>query len=101
MPYIKQVDKGKFSQTLSVLPGIEDAGELNYLLTKIALRYLRQHGLRYKFLNDILGAFTGAKDEFYRRIVTPYEMWKAHDNGEVYPIVVKLPDGQIILEDRS
>jgi hypothetical protein len=38
----------------------------------------------YQRLNDALGALEGAKLEFYRRVVVPYEDWKMTENGDVY-----------------
>lgn len=61
-----------------------DAGELNYALTQLLLRYLTTHGLAYHTINDILGALEGAKLEFYRRVAAPYEEEKRAENGDVY-----------------
>lgn len=63
----------------------ENAGELNYLFTCIAIRYLRHKGKNYQHLNDIVGALEGAKLELYRRVAAPYEGKKIADNGDVYP----------------
>jgi hypothetical protein len=66
---------------------MKTAGELNYCLTKLAIAYIQQRGLRYATINDILGAFTGAAHEFYRRVAAPYEDRKIQENGDVYFIV--------------
>jgi hypothetical protein len=34
-------------------------------------------------MNDVMGAFTGAQAEFYRRDVAPYEDAKIQQNGDV------------------
>lgn len=61
------------------------AGELNYTLTSIAIQYIQDNGLSYGIINDILGAFSGASAEFYRRVAVPYEDTKIAENGDVYP----------------
>ncbi len=81
MPYIsadniKEISMGRAAET---------PGELNYMLTQQVLRYLYHHGLQYVTLSDIMGAFEGAKLEFYRRVVAPYEDRKIKENGDVYP----------------
>ena len=60
------------------------AGELNFAITRLLLGYLDARGLRYDSLNDCLGALEGAKLEFYRRVVVPYEETKRAQHGEVY-----------------
>lgn len=62
---------------------VTSPGELNYLFTIIAKSYFKAHG-NYQGINDILGAFEGAKAEFYRRVAVPYEDKKIADNGDVY-----------------
>jgi hypothetical protein len=67
------------------LARIESAGELNYLITQLIVRYMRENEpVRYWVINDIVGALEGAKLEFWRRVVTPYEMQKERENGDVY-----------------
>ena len=61
------------------------SGELNYMLTMVAIGYLERHGLRYETINDIIGALEGAKLEFTRRVAFPYEDKKIALNGDVYP----------------
>ena len=60
------------------------AGELNYLFTSAALEYLESRGLNYQTINDIVGALEGAKAEFQRKVVGPYEDKKIIENGDVY-----------------
>jgi len=89
MPYILKPDRLKFNDILEVLeskiPEIKNAGELNYLITKICLTYLKQKGLKYQNINEIVGVLECAKQEFYRRIATPYENEKIAnpENGDV------------------
>jgi len=81
MPYIHQEDRDKLATNIQQLV---TAGELNYLLTNTILVYLNAKGCNYQTINDIIGALEGAKLEFYRRIVVPYEDQKIEENGDVY-----------------
>lgn len=60
------------------------AGELNYQLTQAIKSYWVNGPRNYQSINDIIGALEGAKAEFQRRIVAPYEDGKIRDNGDVY-----------------
>lgn len=82
MPYITQDRRDVLDHIATETPN--DAGELNYLFTMIAKRYLRKHGLRYQRINDLMGALEGAKLELYRRVAAPYEDTKIEENGDVY-----------------
>lgn len=62
----------------------ESPGELNFIITHYINRYRGNHTNSYQTLNDILGALEGAKAEFYRRVVAPYEDKKMAENGDVY-----------------
>lgn len=81
MPYIKQEDRGYFEAVTKLAP--ENPGELNYVLTRIVNQYFADNGGRYQQINDVIGALEGAKMEFYRRIVVPYEDTKIAENGDV------------------
>jgi hypothetical protein len=80
MPYIEPHRRAILGRS----PAPADAGELNYAITKIIADYIKEHGLRYQRINDVLGALEGAKFEFYRRVVVPYEDTKIKGNGDVY-----------------
>lgn len=60
------------------------AGELNYQLTQVIKSHWVNSPRNYATINDIVGALEGAKAEFQRRIVAPYEDGKIRDNGDVY-----------------
>lgn len=81
MPYITQERREALAQE-EALP--DTAGELNYTFTMIALEYLERKGLNYQHINDVVGALEGAKAEFQRRVVAPYEDTKIQQNGDVY-----------------
>ena len=82
MPYIKMARRECLAQNEEVP---HTPGELNYLLTRQIMRYLGVHSRSYTTFTDCLGALEGAKLEFYRRVITPYEEKKRVENGEVYP----------------
>lgn len=80
MPYIPRKSRSDVQNF-----GPCNAGELNYLITQICLKYINGgEQLHYQDLNDVIGALEGAKLEFYRRLVAPYEDTKIKENGDVY-----------------
>lgn len=84
MPYIKQtrrIELGTLRDGVFEIP--QTAGELNYLFTQMALAYISTWHTDYQKINDVLGALEGAKLEFYRRIVVPYEQKKIEENGDI------------------
>lgn len=85
MPYIKQENRKKFEEALKQLAEVapETAGELNYLFSVISSMYVQKKGVRYQFLNDVIGALEGAKLEIYRRVVGPYEDSAIKKNGDL------------------
>jgi len=80
MPYIEQEAR----IAASLFP--QDPGELNYAITVLLNNYVQSKSKRYQTFNDALGALEGAKAEFYRRVVVPYEEQKRYDNGDVYDL---------------
>lgn len=81
MPYVPQ----KRRNALREEGKANDAGELNYQITRLLVNYTQQHTLKYKTINDVMGALEGAKAEYYRRVAAPYEDEKIIENGDVYP----------------
>ena len=89
MPYIKKKDRESFEigpegATNGIYFGAKNTGELNYCFTKLLLDYLETKGLSYSTCNDIIGALEACKQEFYRRVVVPYEDKKIKENGDCY-----------------
>lgn len=80
MPYIKRQDRERLGEDAHP----QTAGELNYAFTVFINEYLRDHGLSYQSCNDIIGALEGAKSEFQRRVLNPYEDMKLRENGDVF-----------------
>lgn len=91
MPYINQSRRDTLDQIWNpdFVDSIDTAGELNYIVTSLIKEYInRKRYIRdsddYQDLNDVVGALEGAKMEFYRRVVRPYEDRKIYENGDVY-----------------
>lgn len=80
MPYIDSETR----EVLQLGSPAENAGELNFQITKLLVQYLLTHGKSYQVMNDVVGALEGAKAEFQRRVVNPYENTKLSTNGDVY-----------------
>lgn len=83
MPYIKEEARDDL-HPLEPTRTPDTAGELNYIFTIYAANYADCKGLSYQTINDIVGALEGAKAEFQRRVVAPYEDTKIKENGDVY-----------------
>lgn len=80
MPYISKDDQDK----IFFSGQIKTPGELNFVITTLCLEYLNASEKRYKDYNEIVGVLECAKQEFYRRAVSPYEDKKIIENGDVY-----------------
>ena len=84
MPYITTEDRKKFDPIVDLMkPIIDNVGELNYIITRLAHNYIKFRGINYKNLSAVGGVLADTRDEFYRTIVTPYEIKKADDNGKI------------------
>ena len=81
MPYIKQDARDSLGMTCQRPPST--AGELNYLITVLAQKFIADHGGNYEAYNAAIGALECAKLELYRRRVCPYEDSKIAENGDV------------------
>jgi hypothetical protein len=88
MPYIAMSRRADFFKLESLITQtrIDNAGELNYLVTQLFLKYIGEHGLRYQSINDCLGAAEGAKLEVYRRVAAKLEDKKCTENGDVFDV---------------
>lgn len=80
MPYLDKAVRA----SLEVGRGPNEAGELNYLITRLCDAFLMRKGLCYKNINQAIGALECAKLELYRRVAAPYEDKKSKENGEAY-----------------
>lgn len=87
MPYIKISERLNWMDSglrdlLRAINGKTKAGDLNFIIFSIMKRAVGKT-LCYKRLNELLGVFTCATKEFYRRIVAPYEDEKIKSNGDI------------------
>ena len=80
MPYIKQ----SLRRVADQYGDPAGPGELNYLITQLILKYVREKGVNYAVLNEAIGVLEAVKLEFYRRLVAQYEETKIIENGDVY-----------------
>lgn len=79
MPYL---DPQQRNEALQHMKG---AGALNFMIHDLVDQYLEANGRRYQSYNDVIGALECVKQEFYRRLVAPYEDNKRMENGDVRP----------------
>jgi hypothetical protein len=93
MPYIKQERRTALQEvTLEELANeIQSVGEFNYIISYIANGLvfnsaLDKAHLSYKNLSAIRAEIQDAADEFYRRVMVPYENSKMQANGDVYTV---------------
>jgi hypothetical protein len=82
MPYIKPDLRPEFEKHIVEL-NPETAGDLNYIISRIAVEYVLKKGKKYTVLNEVLGVFSAVAHEFYRRVVAPYEDEKKKENGDI------------------
>lgn len=83
MPYIKHEDRPKFDSLIEALDGIQTVGELNYVVTRLSLRFLKRFGLSYSNISNVVGTLTLIPVEMTRRLVNRYEDIKIAENGDV------------------
>lgn len=83
MPYISRSEREVIDAALEGVVPLT-AGQLNYTVTKLCLRYLR-HSPTYTEYNAVIGALECAKLELYRMQVAPYEDGKILEHGNVRP----------------
>jgi hypothetical protein len=83
MPYIAVNER----EALTDYPNCDilDAGELTYMITRLCMHYLDNPSAKnFAKYNSVIGALECAKQEFYRRVLVPYEDTKMRMNGDVY-----------------
>lgn len=88
MPYISEWDRKHYSGGLGTLiyqlkqvPEEDRDGHVNYVVT-VLLKALYEPA-KYKRYNRAMGVLECIKQEFYRRMVAPYEDKKIAENGDV------------------
>src|SRR5574337_413708 len=83
MIYINNERKQVLNPLLAqVSERIESRSDLVYCLTMLACREIR--GITFSELSSIFGDIQLVALEFWRRIIIPYEIAKARENGDVF-----------------
>ena len=103
MPYINQKDRQIYEKQLQNLvdvlveSGLRESascfpGHLNYLISSLIKRTYEQYikaevgddgRLCYDDYNSIIGILECAKQEYYRRLIAPYETEKIEQHGDI------------------
>ena len=92
MPYIAKEDRLALDHIIDQFSILSD-GELNYIFTRLAHKTIMERGcLKYLHLNAVVGVFECAKQEFIRRIVSPYENLKIKENDCISDLDKELND---------
>jgi len=82
MPYIEMELRKRYTVLNDVVP--LSTGELNFCITTLLNNYIKENGVGYSSINEVIGALECAKLELYRRVAAPYEKGKQFMNGDVY-----------------
>jgi len=87
MPYIKKEQRPAIDKLIQPiiehvksLPIEDQDGSINYAVTKI---FKNVYPKKYFHFNRALGVLTAITQEFYRKIIGPYEEEKIQENGDV------------------
>lgn len=84
MPYISQTSREHIDPHVQPLSeNIHTAGDLNYVITRLALRFLQDRGLSYSDIAETIGTLHLAASEMERRLIGEYEDFKLEQSGDV------------------
>lgn len=85
MPYIEDLMKRMRLDLAAeiALKNIQDAGDLNYAITTLLLKFTKRTGKKYLTIVIVMGTLLCVALEFYRRLAAPYEDKKIQENGDV------------------
>ena len=89
MPYIQREERITLRPLLDEFQkhaGDMNAGQFNYLITRMICLIAAKQRLSYELINRLIGVLECVKLEFYRRGAAVYERTKRHDNGDVYVV---------------
>lgn len=87
MPYIKQSKRlalNKITDSIDSQSLYLTSGDINYLITYLINTFTNQQGPCYNTFATASGILDNAKQEYYRRVMSPYEDEKIKENGDVY-----------------
>lgn len=84
MPYIKQEVRNQMSPLIEKLQSIIiTKGDLNYLICELVGRLILDSEISYTRISELIDAVHDAETELRRRILTPYEVTKMLENGDI------------------
>lgn len=86
MPYISpEPNRAEIDPNLTeeLFHSVENVGDLNYVVTRLALRLLMRHGVDFGNIVAITGSLDFVSDEIKRRFVSEYEDLKLEKNGDI------------------
>lgn len=83
MPYIKGDQRILYDPKINQIQEIKTEGDLNYIITSLCNKFLKNHGESYSTYNDIIGVLECAKLEYYRKKISVYENKKEKENGSI------------------
>lgn len=87
MPYIPQESRPPIDKAVNQLPIHLSVGEFNYAVSRMCDRQLKERGLSYTNINNLIGTLECIKLELYRRLAANYEDQKLQENGDAYSLV--------------
>ena len=91
MPYISETEREDIHSEIGGFTP-HTGGELQYAIAYMINNFygrvnsFEPRGVRYKHMEEMMGALDGAAREHYRMVVAPYEDTKIQENGGVYDV---------------
>ena len=84
MPYIPQRNRARIRECAeSLADAVKMEGEANYAVTVLMHALTRKWGCSYTMMARLMGMLECVKQEYYRRVMQPYEDKKMLDNGDI------------------
>lgn len=84
MPYIDELERERIDPNIPALSEtLDNPGNLNYAITRLATQYLLRKGLKYANINEVAGVLQKVLAEFDERVTRPYEIHKQDENGDI------------------
>ena len=87
MPYVAEEDRRKYEAivlAIDLLPEIVTKGDLEFLIFKLAKKYMKTRDSRYSTLHDCTYAIQHVSDEFRRRFLDKREDVAREQNSDIY-----------------